>query len=67
MQCDWALTCSAFVGRWWSGALERCDGASLESLAQRVDALDGVGASAILVEAAELIARQAAQEKARDR
>ena len=49
------------------GALERGDGASLQALTQRVDALDGVGAFARLVEAAELIARQAAQEKARER
>ena len=62
-----ALTCSAFVGLWWSGALERCDGASLEALAQRIDALGGVGAFATKVEAAELIVRQAAQEKARER
>ena len=57
----------SWVGLWWSGALERGDGASLEALAQRIDALDGVGAVAILVEAAELIARQAAQKKARER
>ena len=37
----------------WSGALERGDGASLEALAQRVDALGGVGTTAILVDAAE--------------
>ena len=51
----------------WSGALERGDGASLKSLAQRIDAYGGVGAFATIVEAAELIVRQAAQEKARER
>ena len=66
-QCYWALTSTDFVGLSWSGALERCDGASLESLAQRIDAHGGVGAFATIVEAAELIERQAAQEKARER
>ena len=49
------------------GSRERRHGAALESLAQRIDALGGVGAIAILVEATELIARQAAREKARER
>ena len=47
--------------------IERGDGASLEALAQRINALGGVGPPAILVEATELIARQATQEKARER
>ena len=60
-------TCSVFVGLWWSGALKRCDGASLEALAQRIDAHGGVGTVALPVEAAEHVLRQAAQEKARER
>ena len=66
--------CSDFVGLWWPGALERGDSASLESLAQRVDALGGVGTAATIskmgglhVDAAERVVRQAAQEKARER
>ena len=51
----------------WSGALERGNGASLESLAQRIDAHGGVGTPSFIVEAAEPVARQAAQEKARER
>ena len=44
------------------GALERGDGAAPEPLAQLGDALDGVGAAAIPVEAAELAAPQAASK-----
>ena len=66
-RCHGALTSTDFVGLSWSGALERCDGASLESLAQHIDALGGVVAIAILVDAAERVVRQAAQEKARER
>ena len=42
------------------GALERGDGAALERLAQLVDALGSVGAAAVRIEAAEVVARQAA-------
>ena len=43
------------------GALERSYGASLEPLAQLVDALGSVGAAALEVEAAEVVATQAAK------
>ena len=43
------------------GALERSYGASLEPLAQLVNALGSVGAFACLVEAAEVVATQAAK------
>ena len=45
------------------GALERGHGASLERLAQLVDALGGVGAAASVVKAAELVASQTAMGK----
>ena len=41
-------------------ALERGEGRTLEALAQLSDALSGVGAISIVVEAAELISGQAA-------
>ena len=46
------------------GALERGDGAALEPLAQLGDALGGVGArtTGVIVEAAELVAGQAASK-----
>ena len=43
------------------GALERGHGAPLDPLAQLGDALGGVGALATTVEAAELVAAQAAK------
>ena len=45
------------------GALERGHGASLERLAQLVDALGGVDAAALVVKAAELVASQTAMGK----
>ena len=47
-----------YLGR---GALERSHGASLEPLAQLGDALRGVGASPLVVKAAELVTGQAAK------
>ena len=47
------------------GALERGHGAPLEPLAQLGDALGGVGATALPVEAAELVFAQAAMSGAR--
>ena len=59
--CQWALTRKrTLLG---GGALERGHGASLEPLAQLEDALGGVGASAILIDAAERVAAQAAKQK----
>ena len=43
------------------GTLERGHGAPFERLAQLGDALDGVGAIAATIDAAELVARQTAQ------
>ena len=43
------------------GALERGHGASLEPLAQLGDAVGGVGAPAVPIEAAQLVCRQAAK------
>ena len=45
------------------GALERCHGTPLETLAQLGDALGGVGATAVNIDAAELVAGQAAKGK----
>ena len=42
-------------------ALERCHGAFLEPVAQLGDALCSVGATAAIIEAAELVASQAAK------
>ena len=44
------------------GALERGHGAPLERLAQLGDAKDGVGAEAIMVDAAEPVAGQTAKK-----
>ena len=44
------------------GALERGHGAPLERLAQLGDALGGVGAVAITIDTAELVAGQTAKE-----
>ena len=44
------------------GALERGHGATLEALAQLGDALGGVGAVAATIDAAELVAEQAASK-----
>ena len=54
--CQWALAQKRTHG----GALERCHGAPFERLAQRGDALGGVGATTQVVKAAELVARQTA-------
>jgi len=54
--CQWALTEG---GHWGGGALERGHGAPLERLAQLGDALCRVGASVLVVEAAEMVVRQA--------
>ena len=59
--CQWALTQKQPL--WGGGALERGHGAPLEPLAQLGDALGGVGAVAILMEAAELVPGQAAGER----
>ena len=45
------------------GAPERGHGAALEALAQLVDALRSVGAAAVMIEAAELVAGQAAKAR----
>ena len=45
------------------GVLERGQGAPLETLAQLGDAVRGVGALAIPVEAAEAVVAQAAKER----
>jgi hypothetical protein len=50
---------------WGGGALERGHGAPLEPLAQLRDALGGVGATAAIIEAAELVAGQTAMGWAR--
>ena len=50
---------------WGGGALERGHGAPLERLAQLGDALSSVCAFAILVDAAELVKRQAAKGRRR--
>ena len=52
-------------GLWCGGALERGDGATLEPLAQLGDALSGVGAVAIVADAAELVEGQAASTRVR--
>ena len=58
--CQWALTRNrTLLG---GGALERGHGASLEPLAQLGDALRGVGAVAMTVDAAELDVGQTAKE-----
>ena len=44
------------------GSRERRHGAALESLAQRGDALDGVGASAFFVDAADHVVGETASE-----
>ena len=50
---------------WGGDALERGHGAPLERTAQLGDALSGVGAVAILIDAAELVAGQAATGRRR--
>ena len=57
--CPWALTRKRTLGG--GGALERGHGASLETLAHLGDALSGVGAFAVLVDAAERVVGQAAK------
>ena len=44
---------------WGGGALERGHGTALERLAQLGDALGGVGAVAVMIEAAEIVSGQA--------
>ena len=56
--CQWALTQKQTSGR---SALERGHGTPLERLAQLGDALHGVGAFALPIEAAELVRGQAAK------
>ena len=58
LSCQWALTERRKYG---CGVLERGYGASLEPLAQLGDALRGVGATPLVVEAAELVTGQAAK------
>ena len=48
---------------WGGGALERGHGAPFERLAQLGDALGGVGAIAITIDAAELVVVQTAMGK----
>ena len=50
---------------WGGGAPERGHGTPLERLAQLGDALRGVGAPAIMINAAELVVVQAAKERRR--
>ena len=50
---------------WGGGALQRGHGAPLEPLAKLRDALGGVGAMAIAIEAAELVVGQTAMGWAR--
>ena len=57
--CQWALTQKRTL--WGGGAPERGHGTPLEPLAQLGDALRGVGASAAQINAAELVAIQAAK------
>ena len=57
--CQWVLTRKRTL--WGGGALERCHGAFLESVAQLGDALCSVGATAATIEAAELVEGQAAK------
>ena len=59
--CQGALTLKQTL--WGGGALERGHGAALERLAQLGDALGGVGAVTIMIEAAELIPGQAAKQR----
>ena len=61
--CQRALTQKQTL--WGGGALERGHGAPLERLAQLGDALGGVGAPAIMINAAELVVVQAAKERRR--
>ena len=56
--CQWALTEMRTLGR--VGAPQRGHGAPLEPLAQLGDALGGVGAVAMTVDAAEMVIIQAA-------
>ena len=58
-ECQWALTQKQTLGG--GGALQRGHGAPLERLEQLGDALRGVGAVAIIVEAAELVVAQPAK------
>ena len=46
---------------WGGGAPERGHGAPLERLAQLGEALDGVGASVVIINAAELVSVQPAK------
>ena len=62
-ECQRALTQKQTL--WGGGALERGHGAPLEPLAQLRDALGGVGAKAVRVEAAELVVGQTAMGWAR--
>ena len=59
MQCQRALTRKRTL--WGGGALERGHGAPLERLAQLGDAHCCVVASALVVEAAEMVVHQAAK------
>ena len=60
--CQGALTRKRTLGA-RGGALQRGHGTPLEPLAQLGDALRGVGAVAIRVDAAELVAAQAATKE----
>ena len=57
--CQRALTQKQTL--WGGGALERGHGAPLEPLAELGDALGGVGAVTLIIEAAELVTGQAAK------
>ena len=60
-ECQWSLTQKqTLLG---GGALKRGHGAPFERLAQLGDALGGVGAIAITIDAAELVATQTAMGK----
>jgi hypothetical protein len=60
-ECQWSLTQKqTLLG---GGALKRGHGAPFERLAQLGDALGGVGAIAITIDAAELVVTQTAMGK----
>ena len=61
--CQRALTRKRAL--WGGSALERGHGAPLEPLIQLCDALRGVGAVAVSIEAAELVVAQAAKGRRR--
>ena len=57
--CQWALTQKQTLQG--GGALQRGHGAPLEPLAELGDALGGVGAVTLIIEAAELVVSQPAK------